>query len=209
MKIVIFGASGLTGHQLLEQGLRQGFEITAFVRDPSKLRIKHKNLNYVVGDVGNKDQVMDAVKGQDAALSALGASTPLKRNFILIEGIRNIVSSMEQQNVKRFVYESFLGVRENRAELGFFVNNIVSVFLKNVIADHEEKERIIRNSALDWTIVRAPKLTNGPYTGKYRIGEHIVSSSLILKVSRADVADLMLRLVRSGEYVRQAPRLLH
>jgi len=208
MKILVFGGSGLTGHEVLEQGLRRGYQLTAFVRDPSKLKIRNARLDHRIGNVANLIEVLNAVPGHDAVVSALGASTPFKRDPALVEGIRNIVSAMEQLDIKRFVYESFLGVKENRDELGFFINNVLSRLLKNVIADHEEKERIIKNSKLDWTIVRPPKLTNGPFTGNYRTGEHITSRSLILKISRADVAAFMLDLLASKQYIRQSPRIL-
>jgi putative NADH-flavin reductase len=192
MKILVLGATGLTGEHLVKQGLDRGHSVTAFVRDPSKIRLRHPNLRVFAGDVSNAEHVREAIKGHDAVLSALGAKSPFKRDYRLITGINNVVTAMEQENVKRLVYQSFLGVKENREDLGFFVNHVVSFLLQKVIADHEEKERIIKKSKLQWTIIRPPKLTNGSGRGKYRTGEHITSSSLILKVSRPDVADFML-----------------
>jgi putative NADH-flavin reductase len=207
MKILIFGASGATGQQLIEQALKQHHTISVFVRRPNK--IKHKNLAIIHGDVTNTSQVESAVKNQDAVLSALGASTPFKRDFTLIEGIENIVMAMINQHVKRFIYQSFLGVKENRNELGFLINKILPVFLKPVVADHELKEKSLINSGLEWTIVRCAMLTNGKHTGVYKAGEHVISSSIVPTISRADVADFMLRQLTASEFLNKKPRIIY
>jgi putative NADH-flavin reductase len=207
MKILIFGASGATGQQLIEQGLEQNHTITVFVRTPDK--VKHKNVAVIQGDVRNTSQVESAVKNQDAVLSALGASTPFKRDFTLIKGIENIVMAMINQQVKRFIYQSFLGVKENRNELGFLLDKILPIFLKAVIADHERKEKSVIDSGLEWTIVRCAMLTNGTHTGVYKAGEHVISTSIIPSISRADVADFMLRQLTTSEFLNKKPRIMY
>lgn len=209
MKILIFGASGATGHKLVSQAIRQKHLVTAFVRNASKLRIQHENINIFQGDVIDYQRVEDAIRNQDAVLSALGASSPFKRDLTLIKGIQNITTAMMDQKVKRFIYQSFLGVRENRKELGFLMNNIVSIILKNVIIDHEAKEEIIVKSNLDWTIVRPPRLTNGSFTGKYKDGEHIKTRSIFPSISRADVADFMLKQLTDRKYMHKKPRIMY
>src|SRR5688572_22497576 len=167
MKVLVFGASGATGYNLISQAVEKGHYVRAFVRDPSKLKTKNKNLSIFQGDVSNYQQVEDAVKGQEAVISALGASNPFKHDTALIKGVENIVSAMTKFKIDRFMYQSFLGVEENRKELGFIVDHILSLLLKGSIKDHEVKEKIITSSSLQWTIVRCPTLTNGPLTGKY------------------------------------------
>ena len=184
MNILIFGASGDTGHELVSQALIQDHFVTAFVRDPTKFQLKHVSLRIFKGDVTDYRNVEDAVTDQDAVLSALGASSPFKRDFTLIKGIQNIVAAMTKQNVSRFIYQSFLGVKEHRKELGLVFNTLIPVILANVIADHEAKEDIIVKSNLNWTIVRCSILTNDPFTNKYRHGEHIRFSSLIPSIAR-------------------------
>jgi putative NADH-flavin reductase len=209
MKVVIFGASGLTGHELVAQALQKSYDVTAFVRDPAKLKIRNNLLNIVQGNVADAAVVKKAVENQDAVLIALGAKTPFKHDRVLIDGVRNIVEAMKVTTARRLIYESYLGVRENRKELGFIVNHVVSVILAKAIADHEEKEAIIKGSGLLWTIVRPPKLTNGPFTGQYHSGEHITSKSLLLEISRADVADFMLKQIDSRAYIHKTPRILY
>src|SRR5688572_14347800 len=208
MKILVFGASGATGHNLVSQALEKGYHVSAFVRDTSKLKVNSKNLNIFQGDVSNYQQVEDAVKDQNAVISALGASTPFKRNFTLIKGIENIVEAMTKFHVERLVYQSFLGVKENRKELGFLLDHIVASLLKSSIQDHEVKENIITTSNLQWTIVRCPTLTNGPLTGKYIDGERIQSASILPSLSRADVADFILKELREKKYIKKKPRVM-
>jgi putative NADH-flavin reductase len=209
MNILIFGASGATGHNLVTQALKQGHFVTAFVRDPSKLQLKHANIRIFKGNVGDYHRVDDAMKNQDAVISALGASSPLKHDLTLIKGIQNSVTAMMRQNVKRFIYQSFLGVKENRSELGFLINSFIPFILKNVISDHEAKEDIIFKSTLDWTIVRCSMLTNGSFTGRYRDGEDLRSSSLLPTISRADVADFMLKQITEKKYLHKKPRIMY
>jgi putative NADH-flavin reductase len=209
MNILIFGASGATGIELVNQALSRGHFVTAFVRNPAKIQQSHERLKIVQGDVTDYASVERAVAGQEAVFCALGASTPRKRDAALIDGIRNIIQAMENNNVPRFIYLSFLGVSEGRKGLGFFVNYIVVPLLHNVVADHEVKEAIVKQSRLDWTIARPPRLTNGPRTGKYRSGEDIKPQSLILTISRADLADFMLEQLSGTGYSRKAPRVMY
>lgn len=209
MKILIFGASGKTGLLLTQQALDKNFQVTAFVRIPQKFPLQHPNLMLLKGDVTENERVLSSVKGQDAVICALGAKTPFKNDPTLIQGIKNIVNAMETNGVKRFIYLSFLGVKENRKELGFLVNQIVVRILKKAIQDHEVKENIISNSNLDWTIVRPPRLTDEKPKGNFRHGERILSDSIILEISRADLAAFMLRLISEGQYIKKKPRVMY
>ena len=146
MKIVIFGASGKTGHELVKQALDLDHEVTAFVRDPGKLKIQHSNLNVLQGDVTNDLNVQLAVKGHDAVLSALGAASPFKFDQVLVDGIDNIVKAMEAEGIKRLIYLSFVAVGGNDHLPGFVIKHIAPALLKNEIRGHALKEKIIRNS---------------------------------------------------------------
>ena len=209
MKVLIFGASGETGRLLVSTGLHQKHGITAFVRDPSKLKIRHENLNVCEGDVSNYKNVETALEGHDGVISALGASTPFWRDSTLVKGIENIVSAMQRQKVNRFIYQSFLGVKEFRSELGFMLDKIVPLPLNSSIKDHETKEELIVTSDLLWTIVRCAMLTNGPATGKYREGEHLTATALMPMISRADVADFMINQLTDNKHNYKKPRLMY
>src|SRR5690606_35170919 len=130
------------------------------------------------GNVADPISVDDAVKGQDAVICALGAKTPFKKDRVLVEGVQHIVKAMEMHAVKRLVYLSVIAIRDHREDLGWMMNRLIPLVMHNVIEDHTRKENFILNSKLNWTIVRAPKLTNGRFTGKYRTGERLLPDSI-------------------------------
>jgi hypothetical protein len=131
-----------------------------------------------------------------------------RRKTILSEGTRNIVQAMERAGIKRFVCESSLGVGDSKWKLGIFHNLIaIPLFLRNILADKEEQERIIARSSLDWVIVRPTALTNGPQRNAYRAGADVGHWFIPSRISRADVAAFMLEQVTGGEYLRKTPGL--
>jgi putative NADH-flavin reductase len=210
MSVVIFGSSGATGRELVGQALVQGHHVTAFVRNPSRLGPQSSETRVVRGDVSDRLAVARAIEGQNGVLCALGAATPLRRDPALIEGVRHIVEAMERLGVRRLVYLSFLGVPEGRRQLSAIGRFVVApVILRNVVADHEEKERIIRQSRLDWVIVRPPRLTHGARRGDYRAGVEIRAFSAIPQISRADLADFMLAQLNDDTYLRKTPAVMY
>jgi putative NADH-flavin reductase len=245
MNVLIFGATGGTGRALVEQALEQGHVVTAFARNPAKVRTTHKNLRVVKGDILSYESVEAAIDGQEAVLSALGIkvrtgaiiiiaiicqvvartlalSGPLgwfvrvgvpvvallfflRKNTALSDGTANIVQAMEEHGVRRFICESSLGIGESKGQLGLLYNYIlIPLLLRNVFADKEIQERIIKNSLLDWVIVRPAALTNGPRKGVYREGMNIGHRFFTVKISRADVADFMLKQLSDDAYLRKA-----
>lgn len=209
MNLLIFGASGATGHHLVSQALQQGHQVTAFVRNPLKLKVQHQNLKIFQGDVVNYQLVEQAVKGQDAVLSALEASSPFKFDQAVVDGAGNIIKAMQTNGVSRFIYMSFAGVKESRNAAGFFIKYIAPKILSTEIAGHEAREKMIEESQLQWTIVRPPGLTNGKYRTIYRTGEDIRSKGFIGTISRSDVADFMLKQVTDKNYLCKKPRVMY
>lgn len=210
MKVLIFGASGGTGRELVKQALAQHLMVTAFVRDPGSFAIPRDRLNVAPGDVVDSARVEQAVRGQDAVLSALGSSRSLTRHPELAEGVRNLVKAMEQEGVRRLVYLSVLGVGASRRQLGWLDRSIVvPLVLRNVVADHAIQEELITRSSLDWVIVRPPRLTNGAHTGRYRSGEGIKAGWRSAFISRADVADFMLKQLIDELYVHRSPAVMY
>jgi len=202
MNVLIFGATGDTGRELIKQAVAQGHTVTGFSRHADELKADFPELQTIQGDVADKTAVDKAVQGQDAVLSALG-SFSLKRNPALTQGLENIVNAMEQHNVRRLVYQSSLGVGDSRERVGFLIRYIIiPLVLSNAIADHEDKERIIKHSNLDWVIVRPAGLRNAPLTGEYRTGENIEFGA---RISRADVADFMLKQLTDDTYLKKTP----
>ena len=173
MNILIFGASGATGHELVKQALAQGHLVNTFVRDPMKLNIMHQNLKVIQGDVINYQLVEESVKGKDAVLSALGASSPFKYDQTIVDGVGNIIRAMESNRISRFIYMSFVGVKDSQNKAGFVIKYIAPRLLSTEIAGHETRERMIKQSQLQWTIVCPVTLTNGKHLTQFRYGEDI------------------------------------
>jgi putative NADH-flavin reductase len=207
MKIVVFGASGGTGRELLKQALDKGIEVTAFVRDAKKVEdIQNPNLVTVSGNVLNMEDVGPAVTGQDAVLYAVGAGP--KRTTIREQGVRVVTEAMQAANVRRLVCLSSFGVGDSKTDLSFFTRYfVVGIFLRHAFADHERQEAVIKDCALDWTLVRPPHLKEGSHTGTYRHGLTLAFGDIKGWISRGDLADFMLKQLEDDRYIRQAPRV--
>lgn len=198
MKIVIFGASGATGRYLVEQALEQRHEVIAFVRNPSKLQIKHEKLSTIKGDVRNQEDVNRAIAGGQAVLSALGVKPGVKP--VSAEGVRNIIFAMKKHHVHRLIVESAFGAGDTKK--GFYGRTLWFI-INPLMRDKEDMESAIEASGLDWTIVRPTALTNGKKTGSYQSGVGI-SVGIFPKISRADVADFMLKQLTDKRYLSKA-----
>jgi putative NADH-flavin reductase len=209
MKIIVFGASGRTGRELVKQGLDLGHEVTAFVRNPAKLNIAHKNLNVIQGDVINYRDVDNAVKRNDAVISALGASSPFRYDQSIVDGLVNIIQALHANNISRLIYMSFVGVKQSRNQAGFVIKYIAPKLLATEIAGHEAREHLIRKSELNWTIVRPPTLTNGKGIGLYRAGEKLSTGGFTVTISRSDVADFMLSQLTDNSYLKKSPVVMY
>ena len=205
MRLIIFGATGGTGRELVKQALDQDHSVTAFVRNTSKIEeLKHSNLELAIGDVLDLFTVEEAIEGKDAVLIAIGAAA--SRSNIREAGTRNIVNAMQKSGVKRLVCQSSLGVGDSRANLSFFTKYIiVDIFLRHAFADHERQEEVIRKSSLDWVIVRPPHLKDSPRTGNYKFGFATTDRNIKDWISRADVADFMLKQISDDSYLHKAP----
>jgi len=205
MKVAVFGATGTVGTQVVTQALDAGHEVTAFTRDASKLTIEHANLSVVEGDVLSDTRAVDAaVIGQDSVIVALGAGAKGK---IRSEGTRNIIAAMKKAGVSNLICQSTLGAGDSSAQLNLKWWLIFRGPLRWAMADHERQEALVRESGLDWTIVRPAAFTDGPATGEYQHGHSLEKKKLTLTVSRADVAHFLLRLLGDHSYRAQAVSL--
>ncbi|ABW31039.1 NAD(P)-dependent oxidoreductase [Acaryochloris marina] len=205
MQLLIFGATGSVGRQVVDQALEQGHQVTAFARNPEKLDIQHPHLKFFQGDVMDAPAVEQAVQGQEAVLCSIGAG---RNGKIRSEGTRNIVKAMENASVQRFVCQSTIGVGDSRGNLDFFWKYIMfGLLLRPAYADHVFQEAFVRQSRLDWTIVRPAAFTDEGRTGAYQHGFPGNERGITLKISRADVADFMLKQLSDDTYLHQTPGL--
>ena len=205
MKLVLFGASGGTGLQILEQALAAGHQVTAFVRSPAKIQTQHPALTLFQGDVTDAAAVSQAIAGQEAVISALGPTRPAMLG--MMEGAaKNIVSAMRQHSVRRLLFTSGAGVRAAQDQpqlMDYVMKGLLTLLAGNVLRDSEAGVNVIQASDLDWTVVRYPRLLDGPHTGKYRVG--YLGKGAGMQISRADGADFVLKELVAGKYIRQMP----
>ena len=190
MKVAIFGATGGTGIELVKQALEAGHDVTAFVRDPAGLEIDHERLTVAVGDVLQPTNIEQAIAGQDAIVCALG-SDDLKKTTIRTTATINIINGLQETGVKRLIVVSAMGVGDSWNALSRMGKVIYRTLLKSARTDHETQEVAVKESGLDWTIIRPSRLIDAPRTGVYEVGPDIHSE--IAKISRADVADLIIK----------------
>src|SRR6266404_3658206 len=160
-RILIIGATGGTGRQLLVRAIQQGYVVRALVRDPGKLSVEHPHLTVVRGDVLDYSAVEQAVRGQDAVISALGHKRFFVLTRILSEGTRNMLRAMETHGVRRFICETSLGIGDSVGRMGLYYSLLVIPFILPLYFwDKTRQERLIAASKLEWVIVRPAVLTN-------------------------------------------------
>ncbi len=207
MRIAIFGATGRTGVPLTEQALAAGHDVVALVRDPAKAPARDDRLTLIQGDVMRLEDVERAVQGADAVISVLGRRKDSPSDMHTI-ATRNIIAAMRKYGVKRLVSLTGAGVPapQDRPRLA---NRLISFALKalsgDVLRDALGHAALIQQSPLDWVIVRAPMLRDGPRTGKYQAGWVGVNTSA--RISRGDVADFLLKQTTDDTYLRQMPMI--
>jgi putative NADH-flavin reductase len=208
MRILVFGATGGTGRQLVAQALADGHDVTAFGRNPAAAETSHPSLRIVRGDAMDPAVVERIMPGHDAVISVLGAPAT-RTGRVRSDGTRNIVHAMERVGIRRFVCQTSLGYGDSQQVLDrtpfYFKYVIVPFVLRAGFADHQRQEGVIKESRLDWIIVRPGSLTDGPHTGAYRHGFPASDTTIKAKVSRADVADFMLKQLADDTYLRKTP----
>lgn len=203
MHIIVFGASGSVGIEIVKQALEKGHRVTAFVRSPEKFPLaENQNLKIYKGDVLNLEDVRKAMHGQEAVLCALRDG---KIGKIRAEGTKNILLAMHDSGVKRLICQSTIGAGDSYENLNFMWKYVMFGFLlKRVLPDHNLQEQYIRQSNVEYTIVRPGALTGGAITNAYKIGFGKDLKKLSLKINRADVADFMLQQLSASDYIKKS-----
>lgn len=205
-KIALFGATGQTGKHFLEASLSEGYEVIALVRNPNKLNLTHPQLSVIKGDVLNKEDVDEVVAKADIVVSLFGhvKGSP---EWLQTNGTQNIVKSMKQHNVERIISLSGGGLPFPAKDEPKFADKMIRTIMKiavpKILNDAIAHAEVLKESGKKWVIVRGPRLTNGPKTGKYRVGWVGVNAST--KISRLDLADFILSQLEDETYNYQMP----
>ncbi|MDH4199037.1 MAG: SDR family oxidoreductase [Spirochaetia bacterium] len=191
--IIVFGATGKTGHQIVRYALEKGYHVTAFVRDKSRLNLKYNNLKIVKGNVLNIKDVDRAISNQNIVISSLGSKPG--QPTVCCPGIKNILQAMQKFKVKKLIAVSAHGVRA----AGGVYGRILNFILKKQMQDKNEMEELIEKSKTDWTVVRPPVLTNGGHTDNYNL---LTDQSLkgLRFISREDTARFIIDSLEKRNY---------
>ncbi len=206
MKLIIFGATGGTGSQLVEQAIEQEYNVTAFARSPEKIQLTNKRLEIVKGNVLDMASIENAMQSHDAVLCTLGVSNIMDKSKLRANGTANIISAMGKMGIKRLICQSALGTGSSHVFLPFYYKYfLIPLFMKRLYKDHSIQEKHIINSRLEWTLVRPGILTNDERTGVYKHGFTTDNKATTVKISRADTADFMLKQLKSNRYLYKTP----
>jgi putative NADH-flavin reductase len=187
--IVVFGATGGTGRQVVDLALHNGHHVTAVVRNPDALKVHHERLEIIRGDVYRSKSFEHALYGKDVVISCLGIQKQ-EATTLYSEGISNIMTAMQAAGVDRLICISAIAVTvplNSSVLMRFVTKNILQKLFRHTYTDMRAMENILRESHLAWTVIRPPWLRNGSQTSIYRtsINEPLSSPS---KLSRADLA---------------------
>jgi putative NADH-flavin reductase len=200
-RLLVLGSTGGTGKALVDQALERGYRVTALARSPQKINAKRSGLTVVPGDPRDEGALAAVMSGHDAVLSALGPLGPGK-STIVADGARATVAAMKSKGVARLL---IVGVAVLFEDLGVLGTILRRTLLRHVANDSAEMERIVTATDLDWMIVRPPRLTNGPLTGRYGVADdHLPPrAGRAATISRADVAHFLLEELERGAHRRR------
>jgi len=205
-RVLVVGASGRTGRELVHQAIERGYQVRAMVRKPERFDIRHDRLQVAVADILDEESVERASDGCDAVLCALGHGRFLGPSTVLSEGTRHIVRAMQKSGARRLVCETSLGIGDSAFRMGlYYTFFVIPVILPFYYWDKTRQERLISRSDVEWVIVRPAVLTSGKRSGRIQHGFGVGSLLLTRRISRADVAFFMLDQLDTDKYLGTAP----
>lgn len=204
-KILVLGATGPTGRLIVTQALARGYDVTALVRSPEKAG-ELNGARHIVGDARDEKILREALKGRDAVISALGTpASPFREVTLLSSATRALVNAMKAEQVSRLVCITGIGAGDSAGHGGFLFDRLIfPLILSKVYADKNRQETIVRESGLDWVLVRPSVLNNKPGGKEIRALTNL-SGFPGGTISRADVASFVLDQLFQDRWLHQAP----
>ena len=204
-KILVIGATGGTGRLIVSHALALGHEVTALVRSLEKGR-ELTGAKLIVGDARDEATLRKAVKGQQVVISALGTPVSPFREVTLLSSVtKALVAAMKAENVPRLICITGIGAGDSASHGGFLFDHLIlPLLLRKVYADKNRQEDIVRNSGLDWVLIRPSVLNNKPGRDTIRTLTNL-SGFHGGTISREDVAKFSVDQVRADTWLRQSP----
>jgi putative NADH-flavin reductase len=202
MKLVVVGATGGTGLEIVRRAIERGHLVTAFVRSPERLKPLRDQITIKQGNLLNSAELEKVIQGHDAVVSGFGPRVPISKADanLLQQFATSLTRAMQHAGVRRVVVESVAFLfKDSIVPPAYLLGRLL---FRGVVADSSAMERVFRESELDWTMVRPPQLTDTPYAGKYRVRQgHLPPFGF--KISRADVADFMVKTVEDRSSIHK------
>jgi putative NADH-flavin reductase len=202
VKIVVLGATGGTGLEIVRQAIERGHAVTAFVRSSERLQPFRNRIDIKQGNLLSSSELEEVLKGHDAVLSAFGPRVPIAKTdkHLMRDFAAALTPAMLRTDVKRLIVESSAFLFKNSIIPPTYI--VGKLLFPSVVADAVAMEEIIQTTPLDWTLVRPPRLADKPHSGKYRVREgHLPRFGF--SISRADVADCFLTALGEKKWIRK------
>ena len=199
MNILILGATGRVGGQIVNYALNNRHHVTALVRTLEKIQINNENLTIIQGNVLNKDDIVRAMYGIDVVISALntdGATT-------LSESMPHIIEAMENEGIQRIITVGTAGILQSRATPNLLRYQSSESKRKSTRAaeDHHKVYDMLKQSTLEWTIVCPTYLPDGERLGKYRVDRNFLPEGGV-EISVPDTAEFTFNQIKSSDYIK-------
>jgi putative NADH-flavin reductase len=212
-KLLIIGASRGTGLETVKVALRDGHKVRALARSAASIPIENPDLEKISGNALDSDTIRNVLEGVDVVVQTLGVDISLRALFepttLFSRSTRILVDAMKAAGVNRLIAVTGLGAGDSRGHGGILYDAVVFPLLfKRVYDDKDVQEWIIRSSGLDWTIVRPGLLTSGPAAGRYRV-LNVPQDWQFGLISRADVADFLVRQIDDRALIGATPLLIN
>lgn len=207
MNIIVFGGTGATGLLVVEKALAAGHRVTVYARNPAKMTFQHANLTVVAGELTDQGKIDQVVQGAEAVISLLGPMGASKE-LVIANGVQHILAAMRKHGVQRLVATVSSSYRDARDQFQFWFDAgvvMLQLLASSILEDIETTGKLITQSGLDWTLVRLPKLGDKPATGRVAIGYTGDGRVRFFSLSRADLADFLLRQLDDKTLLHQAP----
>lgn len=201
MRILVVGATGGLGREVVAESLARGHHTAALVRDPSRVALP-EGVETAQGDVLDRVSLGSAVAGRDAVICALGTPSPRQASTLLGRGSENLVYAMEEAGVRRLACVTLLGLGSSRANCSLVYREVILRVLTPMVPDKEAQERVVRGSDLDWVLIRPPRFVSGRPRGALKVireGE----PGRLGHVVRADLARFVVGCAAEDGYVRE------
>jgi len=208
LNILVIGKRGI-GLEVIKQGLELGHAVRVLTRSPEAVKLTGVKLSFYRGDAVNPEDVNEAAKSMDVIVSAIGTTPTNKEVTAFSISGRNIINAVKNNNVKLFISVTGIGAGDSSCHGGFFYDRLINpLLLKKIYEDKNRHEEILKQSDINWIIVRPGFLTNGPLTQHYRVLTDMTGVKC-KTISRADCAHFILSQAASRTYVKQTPLITY